>query len=83
MKTTGIVRNLDSLGRVVIPMELRRTLNIESGDPIEVFVNGDQIVLRKYSPGCAVTGSTEDLIEFNGKQYSREAIRQLAKQAEI
>ncbi|WP_270167505.1 AbrB/MazE/SpoVT family DNA-binding domain-containing protein [Paenibacillus sp. SYP-B4298] len=81
MKATGIVRNLDSLGRVVIPKELRRTLDINEQDGLEFFVDGDKIVLRKYVPGCVITGSQEDLISFGGKLYSREAIRQLARVA--
>ena len=61
-KSTGIVRKLDELGRVVLPIELRRTLSLAEGDGLEVFVNnGDEIVLRKYQPGCVLCGSTEDL----------------------
>lgn len=58
MKSTGIVRKVDELGRVVIPIELRRTLNVNEKDPVEIFVDGDQIVLKKYLPygQCAVTG---------------------------
>jgi transcriptional pleiotropic regulator of transition state genes len=78
MKATGIVRKMDHLGRVVIPMELRRTMEIGEKDSIEVFVDGDRIVLRKYTPGCVITGSQDDLVNFKGKLYSREAIRQLA-----
>ncbi|WP_028559056.1 AbrB/MazE/SpoVT family DNA-binding domain-containing protein [Paenibacillus pinihumi] len=83
MKATGIVRRIDDLGRVVIPKETRRVLGMKEGDPVEFYMVEGGIVIRKYSPGCAVTGSTEDLIEFNGKQYSREAIRQLAQRAGI
>ena len=65
MKSTGIVRNLDSLGRVVVPMEIRRTLGIREHDPLEIFVNGDKIVLRKYTPGCCLCGLVRDkLIPF-------------------
>ena len=58
MKSTGMVRAVDVLGRIVIPIELRRTLGIEVKDPVEIFVDGDQIVLKKYLPfgQCAVTG---------------------------
>lgn len=62
LKATGIVRRIDDLGRVVIPKELRRTLGIMEGDPLEIFVaDGDQIVLRKYNPGCKLCGSIENL----------------------
>lgn len=59
MKATGIVRKVDELGRVVIPMELRKTLGIGEKDPLEIFVNGDTVVLRKYAPGCTFCGNTE------------------------
>ena len=62
MKSTGIVRKVDELGRLVIPMELRRTLGIEVKDAVEIFIDGDQIILKKYKPNmaCAVTGEVSD-----------------------
>ena len=62
MKSTGIVRKVDELGRVVIPKELRRTLGIVEKDPMEIFVEGDKIILKKYKPNmaCAVTGEVSD-----------------------
>lgn len=62
MKSTGIVRKVDELGRVVIPKELRRTLGIEEKDPVEIFVEEDKIVLQKYKANmtCAVTGEVSD-----------------------
>lgn len=71
MKSTGIVRKVDELGRVVIPMELRRTLGIAEKDPLEIFVDDDKIILRKYqaSKTCAVTGDVSDdnKVLFGGK----------------
>lgn len=61
MKSTGIVRKVDELGRVVIPSELRRTLEIGEKDPLEIFVDGDRIILRKYSPGCVLCQGTKRL----------------------
>jgi len=61
MKSTGIVRKMDTLGRVVIPMELRRTMGIAPDDSIEVFTDDDKIILRKYNPGCALCGGMDDL----------------------
>lgn len=61
MKSTGIVRKVDQLGRVVIPVELRRTLGIDIKDPLEIFVNEDEIILRKYVAGCHCCGETENL----------------------
>ncbi|QCR33161.1 AbrB/MazE/SpoVT family DNA-binding domain-containing protein [Lysinibacillus sp. SGAir0095] len=62
MKSTGIVRKVDELGRVVIPKELRRVLNINEKDPLEIFVEGDKIILKKYQPNmaCAVTGEVSE-----------------------
>lgn len=82
LKSTGIVRKVDDLGRVVIPMELRRTLGIGEKDPLEIFTDGERIVLQKYAPGCIITGSQDDLIQFQGKLFSRDAIRELVKAAD-
>ncbi|MFC3802673.1 AbrB/MazE/SpoVT family DNA-binding domain-containing protein [Cohnella sp. GCM10012308] len=82
LKSTGIVRKTDELGRVVIPMELRRTLGINEKDPLEIFTDGERIVLQKYAPGCIITGSQDDLIQFQGKLFSRDAIRELVKAAD-
>ena len=68
MKATGIVRKMDELGRVVLPIELRNVLNIKPKDPIEFYVSTDKIVLKKYQPADIFTGETENLIEYNGKK---------------
>ncbi len=81
MKDTGVVRKVDELGRFTLPMELRRKLNIEVGDPLEVFVDEDSIVLKKYVASDIFTGATENLIDFEGKKVSKETILQLAKAA--
>ncbi|NLJ74709.1 MAG: AbrB/MazE/SpoVT family DNA-binding domain-containing protein [Firmicutes bacterium] len=67
MKATGIVRKVDDLGRVVLPIELRRSLGIKEKDPLEIYVMDDQIVLRKSSMMCVFCGSGEDVTEFRGK----------------
>lgn len=67
MKSTGIVRRVDELGRIVIPMELRRTLGIDIRDSLEIFTEGEKIVLAKYQPNCNLCGSGNDLVEFKGK----------------
>lgn len=74
MKSTGIVRQLDGLGRIVIPMELRRTMNIAEGDGLEIFVDGEKIVLRKYAPGCTLCGSLNDLKYLSGKPICTSCI---------
>ena len=80
MKATGMIRQLDSLGRIVLPIELRRTLDISTKDMLEIFVEGNSIHLRKYEPGCHFCGSAGDLTSFKNKQICRkclEAIREL------
>lgn len=77
MKSTGIVRKVDELGRVVIPIELRRTLGIGEKDALEIFVDGDKIVLKKYEPACIFTGNAENLIFYRGKMVSEQCIREM------
>lgn len=69
MKSTGIVRKVDELGRIVIPKELRRTLDIEEKDALEIYVDRDRIILRKYEPACSCVfcGSDDNAIFFKGK----------------
>lgn len=81
MKSTGIVRRVDDLGRIVIPKELRRMLGIDVGDGLEVFITGEQIVLQKYNPGDIFTGETENLIDYKDKKVSVESIKEMAKLA--
>lgn len=76
MKATGIVRRVDDLGRVCLPKELRGTLEIKEGDPLEIFVDGEQIVLQKYAPGCVICGSLEELQPIWGKLICRECARE-------
>lgn len=79
MKSTGIVRRVDELGRIVIPMEIRKTFNINIKDSLEIFTDGDKIVLKKYEPTDIFTGESEDLIQFHGKRVSKKSIIELAK----
>ena len=67
MKATGIVRKVDELGRVVIPIELRNNLGIKEKDPIEIYVDGSSIVLKKYQPNCIFCAGTKKLVEHKGK----------------
>ncbi len=78
MKETGIVRKLDSLGRVVLPVELRNKLNLVEHSPIEIFVDQDRIILQKYLPSDVFTGDFEDLVEYKGLKVSKNSIRELA-----
>lgn len=65
---TGIVRNVDGLGRVVLPIELRRTMGINMKDPLEIYVDTESIILKKYEPACTFCGSADDLKTFKGKR---------------
>lgn len=77
MKSTGIVRRVDDLGRVVIPIELRRTLRIAQKDPMEIFVDGDKIILKKYDPACIFCGSLEDVRIFREKNVCSKCIAEM------
>lgn len=77
MKSTGIVRKTDTLGRVVIPIELRRTLGIDVKDSIEIFVDKDTIILKKYNPSCNFCDNSGDLIIYQGKSICRECLTKL------
>ena len=76
MKSTGIVRRVDELGRIVIPMELRRLLGIGEKDPLEIYVDGDLIILRKYVPSqaCIFCGNANDVINYKGKNVCKECL---------
>lgn len=78
MKSTGIVRKVDQLGRFVLPSELRNKLGIKD-DALEVFTKDDMIVLKKYSPSDIFTGEMNDLIEYRGKRVSKNTIRELCR----
>lgn len=77
IKSTGIIRKVDELGRVVIPMELRNKLHIAEKDPIEVFVDGSSIILRKYMPNCIFCGSSKNLVEYNNKLICNKCINKI------
>ncbi|SHM19553.1 transcriptional pleiotropic regulator of transition state genes [Caldanaerovirga acetigignens] len=80
MKSTGVVRKVDELGRVVIPIELRRTLDINEKDALEIYVDTDRIILKKYQPGCIFCGSAENIITFKGKNICEECFSELKKE---
>ena len=77
MKSTGIVRKIDDLGRIVIPIETRRTLGMEIKDPVEIFIDGENIVLKKYQPSCVFCGQAKDVTEFKGKKICKECLKEL------
>lgn len=77
MKATGIVRAVDDLGRIVIPIELRRTLDIAERDCLEIFVEGEQIILKKYEPSCLFCGQSRDVFNYKGKNVCHSCIKEL------
>lgn len=78
MKSTGIVRRVDELGRVVIPIELRNKFGIAEKDPIEIYVDGSNIVLKKYEPNCIFCGNSKKLVEYNGKLVCDKCLAKLS-----
>ena len=90
MKSTGIIRRIDELGRLVLPVELRRILDIKSckekgssnksdSDAVEIFVNGEEIILKKYNPGCHCCGNMDNLVEVMGLKICNECLEEFNK----
>lgn len=77
MKSTGIVRNVDELGRIVVPKEMRKQMGIANSDPVEIYVEGDKIILTKYNPCCHFCSSENDVVEFKGKRICRACINEI------
>lgn len=84
MKSTGIVRKVDELGRVVIPIELRRTLGIEEKDALEIYVDQDRIILRKYEPSCACVfcGNADNITKFKGRNVCSACLQEMQSDKE-
>ncbi len=79
LKSTGIVRKVDDLGRVVIPIELRRTLGIEVKDALEIYVDGEKIILKKYEPACVFCSSADNVNQYKGKNVCKACAGSIAK----
>lgn len=77
MKTTGIVRKIDNLGRMVFPKEMRKTMGIKPKDPVEIYVDGDKIIFKKYESGCHFCGNIEDNILHKDKQVCKSCLEEL------
>lgn len=78
MKSTGIVRKVDGLGRVVLPIELRRVLDIPVQSDLEIYVDGEEIILKKYQPNCIFCSSTNGLREYEDKNICRDCAAKIA-----
>ena len=81
MKSTGIVRKVDELGRIVLPIELRRTLDSEVKDALEIYVDCAQIILKMYEPACIFCGNAKDIVNYKGKNICRECLAEMASKA--
>ena len=79
MKSTGILKSVDELGRIVLPKKMRENLDIDIRDKVEIFVEGDRIILQKYVPACIFCDSTEDIVVFNGKRLCTSCLESLKR----
>ena len=77
MKTTGIVRKVDELGRIVLPVELRRTLDIGERDELEIYLDEDRIILKKYESACIFCSGTYSLVNYQGRNICTDCIQNL------
>jgi len=77
MKATGITRRIDDLGRFVLPAEIRKTLDISEGDALEIFTDGEQIILKKYQPSCIFCARADEITLFEGKRVCRSCLAKL------
>lgn len=77
MKSTGVVRRLNELGRIVIPIELRRTLDLADRECLEIFTEGNQIILKKYQPACIFCGEAKDVINYKGKNVCKQCLEDI------
>ena len=82
IKSTGIVRKVDELGRIVLPIELRRTLDIGEKDAVEIYVEGTSIVLKKNQPSCIFCGDSKKVVDFKGKNVCSKCLRELQNKQE-
>lgn len=79
MKTTGIIRKIDDLGRIVLPIELRKKMGIGQHDAIEIYVDGDKVILKKHETECIFCGSNKDLSDYKGKSVCATCRRNIAE----
>lgn len=83
MKSTGIVRNVDQVGRVVIPREILRTMNIEMGDPMEIYTEGNSIILKKHVSGCTICGEMSDTFTYEGVTLCKHCVKKMIEQFSV
>lgn len=81
MKSIGIVRKIDELGRIVLPIELRNKMDINTKDSVEIFVDNDKIILKKYQPCCVFCGNADNVTMFKGKLVCRGCIEEMTRES--
>lgn len=79
MKYTGVVRRIDDLGRIVLPVELRRTMELENGDSLEIFVEDNKIILKKYQPACIFCGNVADISVYKGRNVCSSCAKEISR----
>ena len=77
MRSLGIVRKMDQLGRLVIPKETRKMFNLNEGEPVEIFTDEDKIIIKKYNPGCQCCGDMKDVKEYKGIKICKKCLNEL------
>ncbi len=77
MKSTGMLRKVDELGRIVLPAEIRQNLDIQTRDALEIFTDEDKIILKKYNPGCSFCNGMDDIIHFEDKRICSECLKKI------
>ncbi len=80
MKSTGIVRKVDELGRIVIPIGIREAMEIKPGDPLEIFTDAEKVIFQKYQPSCIFCNNADDIIYFNGKRICATCLTKIKSQ---
>ncbi len=80
MKSTGVVRKVDELGRIVLPIEIRKIMDINEKDAIEIFTDDDKIILQKYHPACIFCNNADNIVYFNGKRVCTDCLAKIKSQ---
>ena len=81
MKSIGIVRKIDELGRIVLPIELRNKMDMNTKDSVEIFVDNDKIILKKYQPCCVFCSNADNVTMFKGKLVCRDCIEEMTRES--
>ena len=80
MKSTGVVRKIDELGRIVLPISIRQNMDINEKDALEIFIDGDRIILQKYHPSCIFCTNADNVVYYNGKRICTECLAKIKEQ---